>query len=67
MLHNRFKRVYVDTSVVGGMFDSEFKRRTEPFWNAVINCEIRIVVSEVLKGELDTAPAHIRDFFNQLP
>ena len=25
------------------------------------------MVSEVLKGELDTAPVHVREFFNQLP
>ena len=67
MLFNRFKRVYVDTSVVSGKFDHVHSWQTEPFWNAVINGEIHIVVSEVLKGELDFAPVHVREFFNQLP
>jgi predicted nucleic acid-binding protein len=60
-------KVYVDTSVVGGKFDHIYSEQTEPFWKAVTNGEIRIMVSEVLKGELESAPAHVREFFNQLP
>jgi hypothetical protein len=64
VISNRFTKVYVDTSVVGGKFDPEYSRQTAPFWNAVINGEIRIMASEVLKGELEGAPAHVREFFN---
>ena len=66
-IFNRFKRVYVDTSVVSGKFDHVHSWQTEPFWNAVFSGEIRIVVSEVLKGELESVPKHVQEFFNQLP
>jgi len=67
MMFNRFQKVYVDTSVVSGKFDDVHSWQTEPFWNAVVKGEIRIMVSDVLRGELAIAPAHIRDFFKQLP
>jgi predicted nucleic acid-binding protein len=66
-MYNRFEKVYVDTSVVSGKFDQVHSWQTEPFWNAVVNGKIRIMTSEVLKGELEIAPTHIREFFNQLP
>jgi hypothetical protein len=34
--------------VVGRQFDPEFERQTIPFWDAVINGSIRIIVSDVL-------------------
>ncbi len=61
------KRVYVDTSVVGGLFDKEFDWQTEPFWNAVRNGELTVVVSDLLERELKGAPEHVLDFFRLLP
>ena len=60
-------RVYVDTSVVGGMFDPEFERRTKPFWNAVADGKIRIFASDILEEELTKAPEHVQTFFHRLP
>ena len=60
-------RVYVDTSVVGGMFDPEFERRTESFWNAVQDGRIRIIASNILIEELENSPKHVREFFHSLP
>ncbi len=39
------KLVYVDTSVVGGFFDKEFKHWTELFFNSVDNKIFRIATS----------------------
>jgi predicted nucleic acid-binding protein len=63
------KRVYVDASVVGGMFDGASKRRrqTQTFWDAVRNGEIVIIVSDILDREVQRAPLHIRKFFATLP
>jgi len=62
------KRVYVDTSVVGVVADEESKQlQTKPFWDAVRNGEIMIVVSGVLESELEGAPQHVRDFFDSIP
>jgi predicted nucleic acid-binding protein len=61
------KRVYVDTSVVGGLFDNEFNWQTEPFWNAVKNGEIIVIVSNILEQELAGAPINVQGFLQQLP
>ena len=67
-MFGRVKRVYADTSVVGAVADEEIKRQqTRPFWDAVRRCEIVIIVSDVLKNELEGAPQHVRDFFGSLP
>ncbi|MCL2622985.1 MAG: hypothetical protein FWD31_04885 [Planctomycetaceae bacterium] len=60
-------RVYVDTSVVGGMFDREFEQRIKPFWSAVAGGKIRIIVSDILEEELENSPVPVREFFHRLP
>ena len=66
MAGKKIQRVYVDTSVVGGTFDKEFDWQTEPFWDAVRQGKIRVIVSDLLRGELMDAPEHVREFFNGL-
>jgi predicted nucleic acid-binding protein len=63
------KRVYVDASVVGGMFDGSSKRRrqTREFWDAVRNGEFIVIASDLLTDELTKAPKHVQDFFDELP
>jgi len=63
-------RVYVDNSVIGGMFDEHMPERvaqTKLFWQAVIDGKIQIIVSDVLVVEQENAPQHVRDFFASLP
>jgi len=66
MASKKVQRVYVDTSVVGGAFDKEFDWQTEPFWDAVRQGKIRVIISDLLRGELMDAPEHVREFFNDL-
>ena len=66
MIDNKIHRVYVDTSVVGGNFDPEFDWQTEPFWNAVRDGKICVIVSDLLRGELASAPPVVRDFFQEI-
>jgi predicted nucleic acid-binding protein len=62
------ERVYVDNSVVSGMFDSnDHPKRAKPFWDAVFGGKIRIVVSSVLDEEVKAAPQNVRDFFDSIP
>lgn len=61
------KRVYIDTSVVGGQFDNEFSAGTIPFFDAVINGQFIIIVSDLLKAELLRAPQHVKDFLTTMP
>jgi len=61
------ERVYVETSVVGGVFDKEFDLQSELFWDKVQKSEIVVIVSDLLTTELEGAPKHVRDFFDGLP
>lgn len=61
------KRIYIDTSVFGGYFDEEFKEETKPFFEKILEKQIKILVSEILELELFRAPEYIRDFFESLP
>jgi predicted nucleic acid-binding protein len=63
---NKIKRVYVDSSAVGGKFNTRLAEQTAPFWNAVQRGEIVVILSDVLDGELEKAPARARDFINSL-
>ncbi|MEQ9424653.1 MAG: hypothetical protein RJQ09_09565 [Cyclobacteriaceae bacterium] len=59
------RKVYIDTSVVGGFFDDEFKLWTEMFFNSVKKGEFIIVISELLTEELNLAPKQIQRFLNK--
>lgn len=61
------KRVYIDTSVVGGQFDKEFAADTIPFFNTVSNGHLTIIVSDLPEAELLRAPQQVRDFLTSLP
>ena len=61
------KRVYIDTSVVGGQFDKEFFADTIPFFKAVENGQLIIIVSDLLEAELLRAPQQVRGFLATLP
>ncbi len=67
MTHQIIRRVYVDTSVVGGAFDKEFDWQTEPFWAVVRDCKISIIVSDLLEAEVKKAPQNVREYFAALP
>ena len=69
-MSEKTKRVYVDNSVVSGMFDDHMSERVahmKLFWQAVIDGKIKIIASDVLAGENERAPQRIRDFFDRLP
>lgn len=45
------KRIYIDTSVFGGYFDEEFKEETKPFFEKILEKQIKILVFEILELE----------------
>jgi predicted nucleic acid-binding protein len=70
IMSEKIKRVYVDSTVVSGMFDYHMPERVEQtgrFWQAVINGEVRIIASDVLDEESGQAPQHVQDFYEGLP
>ena len=56
-MEKKVKRVYVDNSVISGMFDAnDHPKRATPFWEAVKRGTVRIIVSDVLEREVELAP-----------
>ena len=58
------QRIYIDTSVVGGFFDEEFKNDTIPLFERLEKGEILFVVSDLLDLELINAPQKVRDLLH---
>ena len=69
-MNSKTKRVYVDNSVVSGMFDDHMPERVthmKLFWQAVIDGKIKIIASDVLREEMEKSPQRVREFFASLP
>jgi len=60
-------KIYVDTSVYGGMYDEEFDPWSRLFFESVINGDHTIVISELVQSELGGAPQRVRDFVAAFP
>lgn len=67
MTNQIIKRVYVDSSAVGGAFNQRLAEQTAPFWAAVERGEITVILSDVLEREAQKAPQRVRDFLETLP
>lgn len=61
------KKIYIDTSVFGGYFDSEFEQQTIPFFETIKTRKLTILVSSILELEIYKAPEHIIDLFESFP
>jgi predicted nucleic acid-binding protein len=61
------KRVYIDTSVVGGYFDEEFSADTIPFFDTIKSGGIIVIISDLLEAELLRAPKFVRELLKSLP
>jgi predicted nucleic acid-binding protein len=60
------QRIYIDTSVIGGLFDIEFSADTKLFFDKVKNGEIKIVYSEITNDELAEAPDEVKAYLERL-
>lgn len=61
------QRIYIDTSIVGGFFDEEFKDATKMLFKRLENKEIKFVVSDLLDLELINAPIHVKELLLSYP
>ena len=61
------QRIYIDTSVVGGFFDEEFKDATQRLFGRLEKDEIRFIISDLLELELIQAPRHVSDLLLKYP
>jgi hypothetical protein len=60
-------RIYIDTSIVGGYFDEEFKVFTRPLFKLLEIQQVNFVVSDLLDLELMNAPLRVRNLLHQFP
>jgi predicted nucleic acid-binding protein len=61
------ERIYVDTSVFGGYFETEFERWTKPFIEKIITGEIILLYSQLTEIELTKAPLHVKELIQRIP
>ena len=61
------QRFYFDTSVLGGVFDTEFEVHSTILMERVKLGQVKIVVSNVTEREIMKARKEIRDFYTSLP
>lgn len=61
------QRIYIDTSVVGGFFDAEFKDATQRLFKRLEDNEVRFVISDLLELELVQAPKQVSDLLLKYP
>ncbi|MDR2206534.1 MAG: PIN domain protein [Flavobacteriaceae bacterium] len=60
-------KIYLDTSVFGGYFDSEFELWTRILFNKIIKGEYKIIFSKLTDIELFPAPENVRQLVNLIP
>ena len=65
VIHRR--RVYLDTSVIGGCFDEEFAEDSRRLFAAIRAGRAVALVSSVTQQELDGAPEAVQDVLLDLP
>jgi len=59
------KKIYIDTSIVGGYFDDEFSIDTQALFKRLENKEIIFMISSVLQQELQKAPGSVRELLDK--
>lgn len=60
------ERAYVDTSVFGGVFDDEFSKPSRAFFEVANEGRIDLVVSGLVRDEIEGAPAQVLAFFQNM-
>jgi predicted nucleic acid-binding protein len=60
------QRIYVDTTVFGGYFDSEFAEHTIPFFERLTNNEFVLLFSTVTQDELENAPENVKNLVKSM-
>jgi predicted nucleic acid-binding protein len=60
------QRFYFDTSVFGGVFDSDFEEETLLLFERVKLGQIKCVYSNLTEVEISKAPERFRNFFDEI-
>jgi predicted nucleic acid-binding protein len=65
-MESRIQRIYLDTSVIGGYYDTEFEEDTRILFEKIKLEQFHVVLSDITEGELQEAPEMIRNLFIEL-
>jgi predicted nucleic acid-binding protein len=60
-------RIYIDTSVIGGYYDSEFIEATRQLFARIAANEFDVYFSEINEAELQNAPQQVKDVKQLIP
>jgi len=60
-------RIYVDTSVFGGVLDEEFRDASRGFIERAVRGEVRFLLSDLAVEELTNAPQGVKDAISSIP
>jgi len=58
-------RIYVDTSVFGGIFDEEFAEPSKQLFAEIDAGRFQLATSAIVEAEIEPAPEKIREFFSR--
>jgi hypothetical protein len=61
------RRIYTDTSVIGGCLDAEFEESSQLLFDRFHSGQDVVIVSELTLLELEGAPNKVRDILEQVP
>ena len=61
------KRIYTDTSVIGGCLDVEFESGSTPLFESFSTGKSIIVISSLTLAELENAPKPVQDILKRVP
>jgi len=59
-------KVYADTSVFGGVFDEKFAEASSLFFKQVKQGRFQLIISDVVRREMEDAPRQVRDLFEEM-
>ncbi len=59
-------RIYVDTSVIGGCFDEEFREYSNRLFDEFISKEKKVIISDIVLFELEGAPENVKEVLNRI-
>jgi predicted nucleic acid-binding protein len=66
-MESRIQKIYLDTSVIGGYYDSEFEEETQILFEKIRLGQFHVVYSNVTEDELFEAPEKVRSLIAGLP
>jgi hypothetical protein len=61
------RRIYIDTSVIGGCFDEEFSTWSNQLMDEFISGDKIMVLSDITLRELELAPERVRNRIEEIP